>query len=715
MSQDPDYYRTVSLKLSEVLCDIGVNERMLLKRRRVYLLMETTFTSTQRLLRENIFTFQFGSRSEGSTTIGLHSDIDTLICVRTLIVIQNWSEWQLGRHNLLMIQDETTSPGYCILQMLRDDEPLPISISIPDHITDRTYTVIRGKVLMKNTCFRDIPLAGSVVNGPASSRQGSPCYADQDYVVAYHCKSWPVEAQSWLVRQGIGKWPSEEMKRYCETTGCFVVPVSSKNSQHEELEWRLSTAQAEKCLMFSLNITQLRCYILMKMILKTFINPQFNGALSSYMCKTVLFHCIQNTRSNIWVQSNLLTCLMCCLTVLQNFVREENCPHFILPKNNLMAERISPCNKHKILEILHDILQGEGRALMEIPIDDLGRRLKVKMNMDEAFQYYPTPSHIHTQISTELLLSTSHTISLSHIHVLQKLNLDGNAIVRDNLSNFMSTLTNVYRKMGFNRLEKYVLKLITPMFSSSLGSVIASHDIYTTHSISPEALSWFSFGLNSDVASGGLKLASALYCVGDMERAELVLRNTDENYDLNTVEPVCQCNNRDWFYQRQGFMHKCNTGNEEVLKHYTAFCVRFLRCEICCVPKELQSEMFRSTQEDRLERDEMFDNWMDLAVVDSLPYLYFLQYKTYGALQRMADQQCALENLVTSIETESKLGHKETALNLLGQCMEQEKRQIDALHCYMISLNTQARNNVANFLICRLLNEIVSMQRNTPS
>ncbi|XP_053385430.1 uncharacterized protein LOC123539254 [Mercenaria mercenaria] len=501
------------------------------------------------------------------------------------------------------------------------------------------------------------------------------------------------------------------MKRYCETTGCFIVPCSSKTGQAEQLEWRISTSQAERCLMFSLNITQIQCYILMKMILKAFINPQCDSVLSSFMCKTALFHCIQNTHSNNWRQSNLLACLTCCLVVLQNFVRQENCPHFIIPENNLMAGRISPHNKHKVLEVLQNIIQSEGRKLLEIPIDDLGTRLHMKMNMDESFQYYKTPEEMYAFISAQLLSNITNVISVSHQSLLGEITPDQSEQVHERLSNFMFTRTTTYREMGFNSLEKTAFKLLTSLLSSSLGSVIASHNIYTTNSISQEALAWYTVGLDSDVSSGRLKLASALYCAGDMEMTEFVLRNTEKKYDLNTVEPMCNCHLYEVESLKQGFMNKCHSGNEElIIKHITSFCIRFLQCEFFCVPEELQYEMFRSTQEDMLERNELLDFWMDWAVVDSLPYLYFLQYKTYGALHRYRVQQHALAKLVIATETEPHLGHRETALNLLGQCMEQENRHMDALACYMKSLDIRARNNAANVHVCRLLNKYVNMQ-----
>jgi tetratricopeptide (TPR) repeat protein len=112
--------------------------------------------------------------------------------------------------------------------------------------------------------------------------------------------------------------------------------------------------------------------------------------------------------------------------------------------------------------------------------------------------------------------------------------------------------------------------------------------------------------------------------------------------------------------------------------------------------------MFRSAQHDMIHRDKM-DEWMDLAVVDSLPFLYFLQYKVYRHLQRYQEQQQALSKLENIIKTDQNLGHKETALNVLGQCMEQENRPKQALKCYLLSLRQRARNNVARIHICRLL------------
>lgn len=114
MTRIPDYAHNLSLKMSQVMDGIGVSEKIMMKRRRLMLLNESLFTLTHQLLGKDRNVFFFGSQIEGTTTIGLNSDLDCLISMNNYNVIQDWSEWEYGKHNLLMIQDEYVSPGYCL-------------------------------------------------------------------------------------------------------------------------------------------------------------------------------------------------------------------------------------------------------------------------------------------------------------------------------------------------------------------------------------------------------------------------------------------------------------------------------------------------------------------------------------------------------------------------------------------------------------------------
>ncbi|XP_060563763.1 uncharacterized protein LOC132723113 [Ruditapes philippinarum] len=704
MFQEPDYRENLSLALSEVLDDIGVNERMVMRRRRNYMLIQTTKNISDRLTDTNNTSYHLGSQSEGTTTIGLESDVDLLFCMHDFNIIQDWSEWEHGKENYLMIQDENTTPGYCFLQSLRQDVPLPDTV-IPDehHITDRSE-----RVLLKNTVINHMVYgAFGQQHGPSVAIQGQSGFFDGDNVLAFPCKSWPQSASGWLERQGIGRWPTQDMRRYAASTGCFVVPTGSKVSEYPELEWRISTSLAERCLMSNLNITQIRCYVLLKMILKSFLNPHAEINISSFMCKTVLLHCIENTEPSVWKDNNLFTCLTYCLLELHSCVQNDRCSHFIIPDNNLMAGQFTAETKHELSKNICELIQNDRQWLLSIDIDNLGHRLQVKLNrIPHRVYYFPSSLQIYEQVLTSTYGSNAFNISMRYMLVLNHLKNENIRTIKQLVVKLMNFSNNG------NRLEHAAFKLLAPFLFTTYGSILASSSIGENNQMSPEALVWLSAGLNSDTSSSRLKLASVFYSTGDMEKAEQILRHTEQQYYSYPVVPICGCCycKKPLPTVKAEFLRVCGEQSWDCIKHNTAFCVRFIQKEINCVPHELQYEMFRSTQDDMIHREYLDDLWMDWAVVDSLPFLYFLQYKVYSHLQRHQDQQQALCKLIRTILTDKNLGHRETALNILGQCMEQENRHQQALNCYLLSLQQRPRNNVAIIHICKLLSGLLSSQ-----
>ncbi|XP_045182727.2 uncharacterized protein LOC123541362 isoform X2 [Mercenaria mercenaria] len=253
-------------------------------------------------------------------------------------------------------------------------------------------------------------------------------------------------------------------------------------------------------------------------------------------------------------------------------------------------------------------------------------------------------------------------------------------------------------------------KFLTAVLSSTLGSLTASCSICSSSSVSSEALKWFDAGLDSDVSSCRLKKASAFFCAGDMNATYLILEDIRKRYDLNVVEPVCRCTLLPSHPAREGFKTAAYRHNEGAFKHIAAFCVKFLRCESGCVPKELQYEMYRSTIAERPLRNA--DNqWLDLAIIDSLTYLLFLRFKTCGRLGKHTEQKQALEDLLRAIDMEPNLGHRETALNLVGQIMEKEGKFATALKFFIASFNERAEHNAAKVLICKVLAKMINSDR----
>ncbi|WAR20119.1 hypothetical protein MAR_001957, partial [Mya arenaria] len=126
MENPPDFYRIMSLRLSRALSDIGVNRWMVRRRRRTFLMLEASETIFNKLQGRDFTSFYFGSQSEGTTTPGLNSDIDTLTCINIINIMSSWSEWEAGRRNMLMVKEETCSPQHYLLQVIRPDSPEPL-------------------------------------------------------------------------------------------------------------------------------------------------------------------------------------------------------------------------------------------------------------------------------------------------------------------------------------------------------------------------------------------------------------------------------------------------------------------------------------------------------------------------------------------------------------------------------------------------------------
>ncbi|XP_060580329.1 uncharacterized protein LOC132737110 [Ruditapes philippinarum] len=699
MFQSPEYCKTLSLKLSEVLEDVGVNEEMVMKRRRMFMLRESLGTITYRSIGKKRTLYHLGSQIEGTTTIGLRSDQDTVIVDYGYNVIQDWAEWKQSKRNLLMIQDENVTPGYCFLQLLRSDEPF-FETNIPNEHYIRDSI---GRILLRNTFLTSFKQENTERHGPSNAVSGVNGYRDIDVVFAFPFNSQLRSVSHFLERPGVKRWLSSESVRYAASCDCSVVGTSSKIASYPDFEWRISTSLAERCLMFNLNITQLQCYVLMKIILKTFLNPQKLSNLSSFMCKTVLLHCIENTEQKIWKRDNLFTCLSYCLLELHSYVQNENCPHYIISDNNLMAGQFTAEEKQDVLKKLCDIIQSDGGFLLRISMDNISQRLQVKLSTFVHIAYnIPTSLEIHEECLSDLFLCLMTEISGGIITLIYNLSNDHQC----NLKHIILKLT--YYSTRGNRVEQFVSRCLVPFLYSTLGLIMASSSIEQNNTVKYEALKWLTLGLNSDVTSGRLKLASMFYSLGDMDRAEFILRQTESRYNSTVVEPVCGCWPHPMTSCSAEFKRKCNDLSENCISSIASCCVKFMQKEVYCVPRELRYEMMRSTQDDMPYRSVHENFWMDFAVVDSLPYLYFLQYKTYGYLQRHQNQQLALSNLVEVIFTGRNFGHRETAFNLLGQCMEQEDKPREALQCYMISLQHRERNNAAKFHICNLVRKYAS-------
>jgi len=155
--------------------------------------------------------------------------------------------------------------------------------------------------------------------------------------------------------------------------------------------------------------------------------------------------------------------------------------------------------------------------------------------------------------------------------------------------------------------------------------------------------SWYSAAKDTDVASTRLKLASMLYCKDDLQMAANMLEDVESRYD-NTVQAICGCHRMDPLVTnpRKEFTELLSEGDTDVLMtNRVAYCVRFLRQEVYCAPPILHFEMVRGVGDDIQHRRLNERGWMNWAVVDSRPFLHYLQYLTFRSGPQTQTATCA--------------------------------------------------------------------------
>lgn len=106
-SKDQNAYirRPLSRRLDNVFEIIGVNKKLIARRRQTWLQIEC-FESAVRSTGSPLFiksTHYFGSQIEGTTTPDIKSDVDAVLCIRDFLVIEDHTQMTTDKFCLLLI------------------------------------------------------------------------------------------------------------------------------------------------------------------------------------------------------------------------------------------------------------------------------------------------------------------------------------------------------------------------------------------------------------------------------------------------------------------------------------------------------------------------------------------------------------------------------------------------------------------------------------
>lgn len=171
-----------------------------------------------------------------------------------------------------------------------------------------------------------------------------------EIIPAIQCP-WPTEAFEWGVRERAScenpftrqkiQWPTPKMISRVINFGCHVIPLGFAPKKgvnpNRQLEWKIVFPQAERYLESCMSSAQVKVYMVMKTLLKTFIEPKMENGTSMFTKEHLRSHmftlCEQNYAA--WNEDYLGEAFVRCLSTLIECIKKRNLPDYFLPKRNL--------------------------------------------------------------------------------------------------------------------------------------------------------------------------------------------------------------------------------------------------------------------------------------------------------------------------------------------------------------------------------------------
>ncbi|KAH3789375.1 uncharacterized protein LOC127841025 [Dreissena polymorpha] len=704
----PEHFQTLSIRLSDVLDDIGAGKCTVMERRETYLRIESMMIIGRQISGGcHIEGFHFGSQSEGSTTPGLNSDIDFLHTALDVNIMTDLRDWEAGMGNLLMRIDDFTPPQQYLLQVIHTYTPEPVTSFANDlFVRKDSGEVLLSSERVKQQSEQKLSSLGEITkNGPSVSY-----VPNWDIVEAFHvCKPLP-EIQHWIDRCRGRHWPPAKLLEAARRCPIFLVPAGHPDSDYKREEWRLSPNLIERMLMFSLNMTQIKCYICLKIIKKALLNKMVGDCTTSFHCKTLMFHTIERAHPSLWKEHNLMFLLLLCLQVLRKWLRLGSLPHYIIEGVNLFDGKLVMAQQRRLLQYVNYLIKNNLHDLFHIDIDKLGYRLQAcdirKIGQDTEWELGP------------VWLRNGVSLFLKFVY-LQRFIIELTLIIsriQSSNTNFLQGIHNKLRAVVEHskncKLTTVAFDFINHLFELH-NSVQSSTCLRLPNPAFIEIIRRFQYSFKTDVVSSRLKLASVLYCFGHLHAAIRVLNDAERRYH-SKVKTVCAVRQFPGEIDLHVFANMMSDSCDNVLIEIPfAFCVSFIRQEAHCAPYILWFEMNRGmTEEEVAQRNHNDKIWMDNAEVSARPFLYYLQYLAYGGLGKRNRQLHALGKLkyyILDPINNFKIHHCETAHNLLGHCYEMEGDYETALDIYVASLHWWNTNNAATWhrqRVQRLMNNL---------
>ncbi|XP_052222125.1 uncharacterized protein LOC127838413 isoform X2 [Dreissena polymorpha] len=307
-----------------------------------------------------------GSKAEGLTSY-LESDVDKLVVTKSVICLEDGVDSSSVPVEITIFRScsRISYSGHC--RLLLERYGTHVSIEVYNALCDDGF----GRGLLSSDLYvnhlLNFKLREGIVQheraGPSTPKTIGVLKRDTVNALHFYC---PSILTRWAARHRY--WPSADVVREVVSLGAFVSPVGVKGSDYEHVEWRMCFNTGENVLINNLNDTQVKLYVLLKMVKKDVLQPQ-KKEVTSFTVKNIVLWIAENNPHSLFHESSLFHWLYEGLYALRVAIDTKELPYYMIPGRNLMAAcALDHEQKRSWIATIDEMMTEGPRMILRLPI-----------------------------------------------------------------------------------------------------------------------------------------------------------------------------------------------------------------------------------------------------------------------------------------------------------------------------------------------------------
>ncbi|XP_052223316.1 uncharacterized protein LOC127839152 isoform X1 [Dreissena polymorpha] len=306
-----------------------------------------------------------GSKAEGLTSY-LESDIDVLFVTESVICLEDGVDSSCVPVETTIFRScsRISYSGHC--RLLLERYGTHISYLVYNALCDDGF----GRGLLRSDLYvnqwLNVKHPEGIVQheraGPSTPETFGVLESDTVHALHFYC---PSILTRWAARHRY--WPSADVVREVVSLGAFVSPVGVKGSDYEHVEWRMCFNTGENVLINNLNDTQVKLYVLLKMVKKDVLQPQ-KKEVTSFTVKNIVLWIAENNPHSLFHERSMFHWLHEGLYALRVALDTKELPYYMIPGRNLMAAcALDHEQKRSWIATIDEMIAEGPRMILRLP------------------------------------------------------------------------------------------------------------------------------------------------------------------------------------------------------------------------------------------------------------------------------------------------------------------------------------------------------------